>query len=190
MRRAPALAVIAAIALALAACTDEPEPSGLPTNTATPPATTTPPPSTTPPRTPPAAPPTIHEHTDEGAKAAAIFFVEALEHLFNTGDPSSIQAAAIPDCTSCTKITDNVDSLYKSGGHITTGAYIVDAAAIQENISSTSKILTLQGTRPAHEQFDSSGKQIKTESAAPLQISCLMLWDGARWVVEEYGEAP
>lgn len=189
MRRAPALSVIAVLTLALTACTEGSEPSGLPSNAATPPATTAPT-STPPPRTPPTAPPEVTQQTDDGAKAAAKFFVQALEYFLNTGDPSVLRAASIAECNSCNSVVDRVSPLYTSGGHMVTEPYEITGLSIDENFESGAKAVAIHGIQPRREQFNASGVSISIEQPTPLTFSCIVVWTVDRWLVEEYKDRP
>lgn len=185
MRRAPLVTLIAALALVLTGCSDEDEPSGLPSDAATPPATTSAPTSAAP-LTPPTAPATVNEQTDEGAKAAAMFFIEALEYFYNTGDPTVLQSASASECQSCGEVITSISGLYASGGHMTTDQYVVSGVTLETDYGQDAKAYRLHGVQPKREQYDASGNVIDADEEMPLTVTVGLEWQSGHWLVAEF----
>jgi hypothetical protein len=98
-----------ALALALTACSGDPEPRS--------PSPTTPP-SATSTATPPAMPAQASEDSPEGAAAFASFWIESLDHALATGSTDVLAQASADECDGCQAYIKLVKSTYSAGGYI------------------------------------------------------------------------
>jgi hypothetical protein len=75
------------------------------------------PPSSSPASTPTAEPEPWEVHSRAGVKAFLQRYVEVLSETFTTGDTEAYRALAT-DCDGCDQVADQIEKVYKAGGHI------------------------------------------------------------------------
>ncbi|MEE6289082.1 DUF6318 family protein [Georgenia sp. MJ173] len=128
-----AFAVMVGLAVGGSGCAtdegDDPAPTSAPsptTDAPTEPATDEP--TTVPTPWPEPSPPPEMERDDiEGAKAAAVFFIELHQYVYATGDIEKWLEMSHPECQFCSGATTHLTELYGNGGRAEGGKFTVES---------------------------------------------------------------
>lgn len=124
------VAPLAALTLALAACSDDdPDPRVDPTPT-TPTSTVTPTPD----------PSGTTEPGPLGPMETVRAWVQARNHLVQSGDATAVDRLSASDCSTCRDSTDPVEQVYVAGGHYETHGWRIAAMKVTARNRSSAEV--------------------------------------------------
>ncbi|MFC8190243.1 DUF6318 family protein [Cellulomonas sp. NPDC057328] len=183
---------VALAALLVASCSDD-TPS-TPTTTSAP-STTTPSPSPTPTATPtadlnvpPARPEAMTTPGDEGAAAAASYFISLYPYIYATGDFSEWDALSAPECEFCSESRADVERMLNAGNR-TTGAPIEILSSSGIKLSDEWYSAKLRVRQAEGSEVDSSGAVVSSNPVGVFDFDFAMSWvDG--WRIDSVGIVP
>lgn len=194
------LAASAVLALLVACAPAAPSPGPSPTTaSATPTATPTPSPSDQP--TPDSTPtpdatdddpddrselleqPKAMENDDEeGAIAAAKYYVGLFEYVHLTGDLEMWNAMALPECEFCEAVADGVAEMHESGLYRASGPpKWLGKPKTRRVHSRVMWEVTLRAEMSASTTFDRKGAVVEESRSAKNTVTLGMLHDGESW---------
>lgn len=177
-RRLGAVLTAIAVALPLAACTDDP-PSPPPTPTVSP----TPTPSPTVTVSPPAAPEA--EPSAESAEAFVRYFWDVFNYAHSAPDPAALAAISEPGCLFCASAGDVVTDLVRAKKHVQGGVVEVDTAAVPPGDLTKGTVVTLVISQSPGQTLDSKGVTSRTPGIRNMRSEIALDWTGTTWRVRD-----
>lgn len=147
-------------------------------------------PNTKPGEKPPIMPLEATQHTPDGAKAFAEFFIKTIDWGFATVSGSYIRHYAEPSCRSCSVLANGMDNDRKAGNRYIGGRFTLTAAngASHPLAKGAEKTVVVTFDVLSFEQVTKSGKFVKADQAhrgERFEVS-LIRSDGL-WRVVELG---
>lgn len=119
---------------------------------------------------------------EEGAVAAAKYFMGLYEYVYLTGDLEMWDAMALPECDFCQVVSDTVEELHKAGGHRVSGAPKWKGKPKTRPIQTRVMWeVTLEARVSASTTYDSEGDVVEENSAGDATVHLGMLHDGKSW---------
>lgn len=191
--RATIVTVGAAAAFLLAGCSDgagaQPGPSsgGPPlssttsTSTASTPPTTTSSPSGT---SSVAVPAAARAHTDEGAKAFARFYTEAMDRATVSADSAPLRALTDPNCAACAGIVEVVDGYRSRGEHQERTSIVLGASKVVSSSPKGVEVDVLAEDKP-HRVVRRDGSVVSTSPGAKINFRHTVSWVATGWLVTD-----
>jgi len=166
----------------LTGCTDDSEPQAAPSSgpTESESASASPTPTTPP---PPTMPPRAAKHTDRGAIAFALHFVEVLNYTATTGDASELRRISTPDCESCLNIISVTESAYANGGYIRGSGWSVDSYSVLAPDEGPQRIVSLKVDTAAQRYRPSTKEPEKLIKRGRGRVTLHLKSTGGSWVV-------
>lgn len=191
------LAPFALLAAALTGCASEPAAPPPPSPTATQSASPSPSPSPSPtPEPSPSPTPTnpndrsellvepeaMKEMSDEGAIAAAKYFMGLYEYVYLTGDLEKWEAMAEANCGFCTNVSNKVREMHKRGEHRTSGPPKWLGMPRVNRIPNTHLWeIHLRAEVSGSKTYNKKGKQIAEYPPGESRVRLSVRWDGVKW---------
>ena len=174
--RAIVTAGLVVAVMALAGCTDEPEPRfEEPTET----------PSASDPTSSAAAEP---EPWEEKSKAGAVAFarhwVETLNDAQLTGDVAALRASSTRGCVTCGDLAAQLEALYGDGGRVETNGWEVLLVGPPSGEVTDSAQVTLRVARAPQRVFEAEGSSRRYEGDRTT-FSAELLWENGTWRMHE-----
>jgi hypothetical protein len=109
-------------ALALAACSGEPEPKFAPSESSSLTGNESAAPTG---EVEPTLPASAQENNGAGAEAFVRYFIELLNYAQKTGDTARLQRVSTPRCAACEGYADEINRTYAAGGHVDGGVLTI-----------------------------------------------------------------
>jgi hypothetical protein len=179
-----AVGLVVGLAGGLAGCTNDPEPSHLPTPTeaVTPSPTPTPAPDAS---AQPEWPVAASQVGTAGAEAFAVYFLQLYPYVYSSHDYAEWAQLSHPDCVFCASVVSNVDRQV-AAGHTNTGSAMTIRAAAATEISAGSRYaVEVRITEGPSVERDADGavvsERVEPEDAV---LTFALVHDGG-WLVRE-----
>ncbi len=157
-----------------------------PTSPVSPSPTATPSPTPTRPKPPkPAVPAANRQDTAAGARATAVYWIEALGYAFATGDTKPMRAISFSNCQSCRNYGGDIDELVRMGGVITAvHPFKLERSAVERASKSTATIAVRYLTGQSHVHIP---HKLDKTGAAPGQVrgEIDLTWTSGGWKVND-----
>ncbi|MDP3967997.1 MAG: DUF6318 family protein [Nocardioides sp.] len=158
-------AAVASLAL-LAGCSDNPEPAPLDADSS---------PSASPSAdAAPEMPDEAKENTPEGAEAFVRHYFEALSVAFSTGETDQVSTLARRECSGCTAITSEIESIYKDGGRVEGGRWAAQRVQVADVGGSSdvpvTVLISLGRSTVTHKKGAEATTSKPTERAAAMSL--------------------
>ncbi|MGC5627031.1 DUF6318 family protein [Georgenia sp. Z1344] len=131
--------------------------------------------------TPPAA---YDENSEAGAIAAAEYFMEVLEHGYETLVPDTLAALSGPDCTYCSGRIDAWTTWSIRGTYDEDFEAEVHSIVPEPGDTDSEWGVILELTEPERTIVDSVGGFVETVRPYSSMLAIGMRWDGQGWVWE------
>jgi Predicted solute binding protein len=199
-RRPARLAPFALLAAALTGCASEPAAPPSPSPTATQSASPSPSPSPSPtPEPSPSPTPTnpndrsellvepeaMKEMSDEGAIAAAKYFMGLYEYVFLTGDLEKWEYMATANCRFCTNVANSVRELHAKGRHRVSGPPEWLGKPRARQIPNTFEWeVHLRARVSGSRTLDEEGREVARRDSGIARAHVLTSWDGLEWRID------
>lgn len=184
------LVLIALAAMLLGGCgtrADDDEPTPAPTETTTPapaPSTDEPTGPTEEPPPEPTPPPEMDRDDLEGAKAAAVFFVELYTYVYVTGDVQAWADISHPECQFCAGVVDRVASVHSDGGYADGPVVdIVEIVAEPPDEEYEYFSVWLDVIERPSSRFNVAGEAIDTSEGGPNEFDLALAHVADEWQV-------
>jgi hypothetical protein len=127
-------------------------------------------------------------NTPQGAEAFTKYFGQVVNQAFISQDESSLQSLFLPECKSCSGITESIVR-YRQKGQRFLGQYlIVTGAVFSSDINGVTKVLAATD-QPGGKVVDSHGAVVETAPSSKGNLSVQLKFDGQWRVVEMQGVA-
>lgn len=192
--RATIVTVGAAAAVLLAGCSGgagaQPGPSsgGPPLSSTTSTSTASASPTTTASRSGTASvaiPAAARAHTDEGAKAFARFYVEAVSESGLTADSTTLHAITDPNCKGCRVFIDLADELKAERQHVDRKSIQLRGLSVRPDSSPNVVVIDCLVEDLPSKIVDENGSVVSVERGDKLTLRNTVKWSVDRWIVAE-----
>ncbi|MBO3089422.1 DUF6318 family protein [Cellulomonas dongxiuzhuiae] len=180
-------ALMLALGMALAGCTNSGNAVSTPTPTPAATVTPTPTPSPTPETPPPPVrPEAMATPNADGAAAAARHFMDLYTYSRLTGDPSLLFDLSSPECLTCSAIVEQVNAARDEGKKSEGYAVTIHEVTPTELVGGESFTVRLRLTEGVGTTRDRAGVVVSETAAVDRVLSFGLRWHG-EWTVEALG---
>ncbi|QWC15840.1 hypothetical protein KKR89_16525 [Cellulomonas dongxiuzhuiae] len=190
-RRALAVsALMLALGMALAGCTDGEPVAPTPTAVTSPTVSSIPSPTpTTGSVTAPAQPESMATPSAEGAAAAAGYFLSLYPYARSTGDAAAWQALSGEECEFCASVADEVATLVAEGTAVKGGDISIESAEGTEVIALESYSANLTFAEAPTEKWEDA-TILSTGAGGRYSALVALRWNGDGWEIRAVDLAP
>jgi hypothetical protein len=123
-------------------------------------------------------------HTDEGAKAFAMFFMEQMSDAYASLDLTTVRALAAADCTGCRVLFQSVEERRARGEHAVSRSFTADVAGVRPNASGDTLEIDVAGTERAVNVVK-NGTVLRKTTAGKVTFRTRVHWTSSRWEMKD-----
>jgi hypothetical protein len=160
-------------ALAVAGCSDDPEPKFEPD----------PSPSASSSSAAPGSEP-WEKQSQAGAVAFAKHWVDVFNDAQQSGQTADLRGISTEECGSCEGFAGQLEDLYDAGGHLESDGWRVLQSVPTKGTPSDEAIVSLRISRSAQVVHGASGKE-KEFSGGRATYSAKLIWEAQAWLMNE-----
>lgn len=141
----------------------------------------------TPERTPwpePVRPAAMDRDDIEGAKAAAVYFMELYTYVYVSGDLAAWNEMSHPECQFCSGASESILELIGSGGRSEGGGLEVAAVvALEPDEQYGHYRVGIDGTEDSYREFSSDGDIVFTANGGSVHYNVAVLRQDREWLI-------
>ncbi|MDF2143784.1 DUF6318 family protein [Knoellia sp. p5-6-4] len=144
--------------------------------------------ATTSPPSPTAAvsiPAAARQHTEEGAKAFAKFYLLTYSKSAFSADAASLEALSSDSCGGCKSLIDLVNGYRAKNQHVDRVALTVDTTMLRPEGTSERPVVDVLAKDARKQVLNADGSVAKVVAAASINFRLTMRWDDNNWEVDD-----
>jgi hypothetical protein len=140
---------------------------------------------------PPIMPLEATQHTPEGAKAFAEFFIKTIDWGYATTSSAYMRHYFKRSCVGCRSTADALDKAKHKEHHFLGDRFIIESAQITDNTTIAKPQVLVTFDVSSSEVVDKNGKFVNGGPALRgFRELASLSWHTSRWVVDEFAAKP
>ena len=124
-------------------------------------------------------------HTDEGAKAFARFYLDAVSESGQSADSTTLKAITEPTCKGCQVFIDFADELKAQKQHVDRKSMRLNSLAVRPDSTSDLVVIDCLVEDQPSKILNEEGAIVSNEPGEKLALRNSVKWTGDRWLVAE-----
>jgi hypothetical protein len=129
----------------------------------------------------PTLPNAARKQTRSGAEAFVRFWFETVSQAMTSGDTQGIDYLSSQRCVSCSALSARIDDLYRKGGHVETGGWVVEASVKAPNYQASRPRFLLRVRQDRRILFGRDGEVVDRTGATKVPMRVTLTRQSSGW---------
>jgi hypothetical protein len=130
-------------------------------------------------------PPAATEHTEEGAKAFASYYMEQVSESYSTLETRTLTGLTADPCPGCQVLLRSIEQRKNSGEHARRRTFTADLTHIGARSSGGKLQIDVAGTEESVDVLDAKGVVLRKTIAGKVVFRTVVVWVGSSWLMSD-----